>query len=201
MERERENPSRPREGIPRGRFVILTGPSGVGKDTLARGLLDAFPFRKVITCTTRNPRGNEEDGKAYHFLDTSSFKSGINEGEFVEWAQVYDHYYGVRQQDLEEPLQAGENLLLLVDVQGAKTLHPLFPHALLLFIAPPNKEVLEERIGARGTDNEESRKRRRIQVDEELAWSVHADRVLVNDLIDDVKEELHRCIEVFFEGR
>jgi guanylate kinase len=179
------------------RLIVLSAPSGAGKTTLCSRLLVDFPSLKLsISTTTRAPRGNEQNGIHYHFVDTATFEREIRDGFFAEWANVHGNYYGTSKKTLEEFFRAGFSVLLDIDVQGAASLKKSYgPRCTTLFIAPPNLAVLESRLRARGTDSEESIQRRMQNASREMARSSEFDQHLVNDDLDTTYSKLKRLID------
>lgn len=166
-----------------GLLLVLSAPSGAGKTTLARRLVDAIPEAHFsISATTRSPRGQERDGRDYFFLEYETFQSRIDEGEFVEWAEVHGHRYGTLQRTLDEALEQGQVALFDIDVQGGSTIKSKYPGAATVFILPPSMAELERRLRERQTDSEEVIARRmaaaRIECERGAA---QYDYVIVND--------------------
>ncbi len=136
-------------------LIVLSGPSGVGKDTI----LDIIkarkcPFRYIVTATTRQKRANEKQGIDYHFLSHEQFLHMKDNGKLLEWAEVYGNYYGVPSEEVIEALSSGEDVILKTDVQGAATIKKVLPQALLIFLMPPSMKTLEERLKRRDSDPE-----------------------------------------------
>ena len=139
-----------------GQLFIVSAPSGVGKSTIIRRVIASSPNLKFsISCTTRPIRSGEVDGKDYHFLSIEEFLSGINSGRFLEWAEVYGHLYGTDRRLIEKWLKAGNDVLLDIDVQGARLVHCAYPAAQTIFFLPPSMHVLQERLRNRATETEE----------------------------------------------
>ena len=144
-------------------LFLITAPSGAGKTTLCQNLMDAEPHvRRVITCTTRPPRANETQGIDYHFLDKSTFQKGIQNEDFLEYAEVYGNHYGTRKKDVFDQLEAGHDMLLNIDVQGAESVRkhafkdPELQKSLVtVFLSPPSLNELECRLRNRNTDRQE----------------------------------------------
>ena len=143
-----------------GLLFILSGPAGSGKTTICDALIESESIGRIITSTTRKPRTNEVDGVDYHFLSQLDFEDKIQKGLFFEYATVHNHYYGTQKSDILEPLMQGQNRLLNIDVQGAKTIASkaeadpdLKGKVVTLFIKPPNIEELAKRLQKRGTDS------------------------------------------------
>ncbi|MFO1380286.1 MAG: guanylate kinase, partial [Chitinivorax sp.] len=152
----------------RGNIFVVTAPSGAGKTTLVAALLAADPLiRLSVSYTTRAPREGEVDGKHYHFVRREDFLLRLQQGEFLESAEVYGNFYGTSQRWLQQQLDAGNDILLEIDWQGAQQVRALFPDAIGIFILPPSLEVLEQRLRSRAKDSEESIVRRMASAREE----------------------------------
>lgn len=150
-----------------GLLFIISGPAGSGKTTVCDALMKTESIERIITSTTRSPRTGEHDGIDYHFLNKADFQRKISAGLFFEYATVHNHFYGTQKTDIIEPLKAGHNRLLNIDVQGAKTIQMkaesdpfLKGKVVSIFIKPPNIDELEKRLKKRGTDSVEEIKRR-----------------------------------------
>ena len=173
------------------RVVVITGPSGVGKGTLIRLLREQLPELGLsISATTRDTRPGEEDGVAYHFLGDHEFDRLVMEGAFVEHAEYAGRRYGTLRSELERRTGAGEPVVLEIEVQGARQIRDAIPDALLVFIAPPSREALRERLVGRGTDEPEVVERRLRVAEEELAAQHEFAHVVVNDRLEDAVREL-----------
>lgn len=177
-------------------LFVISAPSGAGKTTLCSRLLQEFPdLRLSISCTTRAPRGQEQDGKEYFFLTTAEFENQIKNGRFAEWAQVHGYYYGTSKDTIEDAFQGGHPLLLDIDVQGASSLKKAFPReSILIFVSPPSLMVLEQRLRSRGTDSEETIRKRMNNAQKEMARQDEFQYVLVNDDLEKTYAELRRII-------
>ncbi len=168
-----------------GTAFVLSAPSGAGKTTLVKRLLEEFPdFGYSISCTTRAPRAGEEDGRDYHFLTVDEFRRTRDAGGFAEWAEVHGNFYGTPLAPLRDILEKGRDVLLDVDVQGAAQLKLSLANACLVFILPPSLEELERRLRSRGTDSEDVIARRLANARGEIAGGRWFDHVLVNDDLD-----------------
>ncbi|HET9199578.1 MAG TPA: guanylate kinase [Dehalococcoidia bacterium] len=173
-------------------LVTISGPSGVGKDSLMRALAESDPrLERVVTATSRPPRSDEEDGVAYFFLTKNEFERRVATGDFVEHAEVHGDYKGVLKAELERILRDGRDPLLQVDVQGAATIRSLIPQALTIFVKPESMEALIERRKRRGSMSDEEAERRAQDAHDELARADEFDHVVINktgDLSDSVEE-------------
>ena len=160
---------------------IVSAPSGSGKSTLVSRLLADVPdLMFSISYTTRKPRGSETDGQNYRFVSRENFETMVARDEFLEWAQVYDNYYGTHRGILEAALAQGKDLVLDIDVQGARQLKLAVPQAVTVFILAPSKQILEQRLRARGEDRDEVIERRLKQAAEEIGNYGAYDYVLIN---------------------
>lgn len=164
-----------------GRLFVLSGPSGAGKTTICERLLSAPGARRVVTCTTRPPRGDEQAEEDYHFLSEEEFDQKITERGFLEHAKVHDHRYGTPRDEVEAGLREGATLLLNIDVQGAQQLRDAgVGPATFVFVEPPDLETLRQRLESRGTDDQETIERRLRTAREEMKERDRFDRVIVN---------------------
>ena len=178
-----------------GRLFVLSGPSGVGKGTLREHALNNTPNLKYsISCTTRQPREGETDGIDYRFISRETFRDYISRELFLEYAHVHEDYYGTLRRDVMSELEAGHDVLLEIDVQGALQVKEKMPEAVLIFVAPPSVEVLTQRLRGRGTESEDSLKVRLSNALGELALKDKYDHVIVNDDLDSACDELRKII-------
>jgi guanylate kinase len=160
---------------------IISAPSGSGKSTLTRELLGRVPcLRFSVSYTTRAPRGQERDGQDYFFISRQEFQERIEKGEFLEYAEVFGNYYGTHSSELDRAAAGGLDLVLDIDVQGARQLKEKIPDAVTIFILPPNRQVLEERLRARSQDDDAEIARRLRDADAEIRNYFLYDYVLVN---------------------
>jgi guanylate kinase len=165
-----------------GHLYIVTAPSGAGKTTLVRMLLENDSgIRLSISYTTRAPRSGEQDGREYHFTDADTFRGMVGRGEFLEWAEVHGNYYGTSRLWIESEMAAGRDVLLEIDWQGAQQVRKLFPQAIGVFIMPPSMVELERRLTGRGTDSTEVITRRLAAAREEMRHVSEFDYVIIND--------------------
>jgi len=169
----------------RGNLFILSAPSGAGKSSLINALLKKHADMKVsVSHTTRAPRPGEENGVHYHFASTDEFKALIAEDDFFEWAQVFDNYYGTSKQAIESQLDAGIDVFLDIDWQGAQQVRKIMPSVKTIFILPPSKEELEQRLNNRGQDSAEVIASRMAKAQSETSHYNEYDFVIVNDDFD-----------------
>lgn len=174
----------------RGLLFVLSSPSGAGKSTISRMLLEAEPgLEQSVSATTRSIRPGEVDGRDYHFVDIEQFRAMVNENEFLEWAHVFGNRYGTPRGPVEEMLRAGRDVLFDIDWQGAQQLHQIAGGDVVrIFILPPSIAELERRLRARGTDSEEVIVGRMSRAAAEISHWDGYDYVLVND-------DVERCFE------
>lgn len=179
---------------PRGRLYVVSGPSGVGKSTVLAGLREARPdLYYSVSVTTRSPRPGEQDGVAYHFVDTATFAGMIDRGELLEHASYAGHGYGTPAGPVERHLADGEDVLLEIEVQGARQVRRapgLGPEAILVFLAPPSREELVRRLAQRGTEDKQALAARLAAADAELAAEPEFDCVVVNTTVAEAVAEL-----------
>lgn len=160
---------------------IVSAPSGSGKSTLVSRLLAGDPgLRFSVSYTTRQPRGHEVEGQSYHFVTREDFEAMIARGEFLEWAEVFGNYYGTHQGVLEEAQATGKDLVLDIDVQGARQLKNKVPEAVTIFVLAPSRQILEQRLRARGEDRDDVIARRLRDAAEEIRRYKAYDYVVIN---------------------
>ncbi len=181
-------------------IVVVSGPSGVGKDTLLERMEElhsGLNFHFVVTATTRAPRAGEADGVNHYFLSRDQFQDMIRNDELLEWAEVYGNSYGVPKAQASDALAAGKHVLCRVDVQGAARIRTLVPEALFVFVLPPDKDALRRRLIERGPNPEDSIEQRLKAADGEIAQASQFDEQLINhdDRLDEIVEELVGIIE------
>jgi guanylate kinase len=173
------------------KVFVITGPSGVGKGTLIRGLLERVPELELsVSATTRAPRPGEEDGVDYHFLTPEQFETRVKAGDFVEHANYSGNRYGTLRSDLERRLASGAGVVLEIEVQGARQVRSAMPEAVAVFIAPPSRAALRARLVGRGTDSAEQVDERLRTAERELEAQPEFAHVVVNDRLEQATDEL-----------
>ncbi len=183
----------PRRGI----ILIVSAPSGAGKTTISRAALKAIAgLEPSISLTTRSPREGEVDGVDYHFVSDADFTRRLNAGELAEWAQVFDHRYGTPRGPLEAAVAGGRDILLDIDIQGARQIRKSYPNdAVTIFVLPPSFQALEQRLRGRGTETEAAIQHRlRRARDEARAWPEY-DYLIINTEISDSLARLKAVVE------
>jgi guanylate kinase len=177
-------------------LFVVTGPSGVGKGTLIRELLQRLPGLELSTsATTRAPREGERQGADYHFLSEEEFDQRLAEGDFMEHAAYSGHRYGTLASEVEPRLEQGVGVVLEIEVQGARQVRARMPEAVLVFVAPPSPDALRERLEGRGTDAPEQIELRLRVAEEELAAQPEFSHVIVNDEVERAAGELSALVE------
>jgi len=185
------------------KLIIISAPSGAGKTTIVRYLLDSgLNLGFSVSATTRAPRGNEKDGVDYFFLTVPEFRKRIENNDFVEWEEVYtDLFYGTLKSELERILDKGNHVIFDVDAKGGINLKKIFGNkSIALFILPPSVEELEKRLVNRGTDEPEKIRMRIIKAREELEFANQFDFVIINHRLDKAKEEALNIVSSFLEN-
>lgn len=178
-----------------GNLFIISAPSGAGKTSLVRALLDINPQIDLsVSYTTRNPRPGEIDGRDYHFVSRETFLAMMKGGEFLESAEVYGNLYGTSQTWIAQENAKGHDILLEIDWQGAAQVRRLFPHCLSIFILPPSLDALEQRLKGRGKDNDEVIARRLAAVRDDVAHVAEFDYVIINDNLNEALRELNSVV-------
>jgi len=174
----------------RGKLIVLSGPGGVGKSTVAKALKDSSGLHVSVSATTRAPRFNEIEGVDYHFVSQDEFDQSIARDEFLEWAEFAGNRYGTPRKAVEEALDSGLSVLLEIEISGARQVKEKMPDAVLVFLEPPTWEELVSRLEGRGTDSPERRAARLALAQEEMAAASFFDKVLINEEVEKVVASL-----------
>ena len=178
-----------------GNLFIMTAPSGAGKTTLVRLLLERDPRIGVsISHTTRPPRPGEEDGREYHFISVPAFLEKIDQNEFLEWARVHENYYGTSERWIGTEMDSGRDVLLEIDWQGAQQVRKVFPQAIGIFVLPPSMAVLEARLSGRGTDRADAIARRIAAARDEMRHVDEFDYAIINDSLQQAADDLQAVV-------
>jgi guanylate kinase len=179
----------------RGIIFVLSAPSGAGKTSLSKYITATMPdVVQVVTCTTRAPRPGEQDGREYHFLSRQAFEQRMAAGDFLEWAQFNGQLYGTLRQSVEAAIAVGQDVLLVIDVQGAAHHRKAGLEAVYVFVLPPSWAVLAERLRARGSESASTQAQRLLVARQELAHYTAYDYVVINDQLDNAVETLQAII-------
>ncbi|MCH5229006.1 MAG: guanylate kinase [Muribaculaceae bacterium] len=185
----------------KGKIIVLSAPSGSGKSTIIRELIKdpSLHLGFSISATSRQPRGEEKHGKEYFFFTEEEFMRNVEEGNFVEWEEVYPGVcYGTLESEVNRITESGHNLIMDVDVKGALNIKKRFGRdAVTIFIMPPDKKTLEERLKNRGTDSEETIKKRLQKSEYELSFSNQFDHIVINDDLKDAVSKVENTIKEF----
>jgi guanylate kinase len=180
---------------------VISGPSGVGKGTVVRRLLDSRPDLVFsVSATTRRPRPGEVDGVHYRFVTDREFDDMIEAEAFLEWARIFDHRSGTPMAAVGGALAEGKDVLLEVDVQGARSVRERVPDAVLVFLQPPSEEELARRLRARGTEAGPALERRLSEARREMAEAPHFDHIVMNDRVEDAVAEVLAIIDAQRKG-
>ena len=188
----------------KGKMLIVSAPSGSGKSTIVQWLMQAHPELNLyfsVSCTSRAPRGSEQDGVEYFFLTPEEFRSKIQNDEFLEYEEVYtDRFYGTLKSQVDNQLEAGQNVVFDVDVKGGVNIKKFYgDEALSLFIQPPSVEELRKRLIGRATDTPEAIEQRLAKAEYELTFAPQFDCVIVNDDLEIAKQEALKTIKSFLD--
>jgi guanylate kinase len=183
------------------KVFVITGPSGVGKGTLIRGLLERVPELELsVSATTRAPRPGEEDGVDYHFLTPGQFEARVAAGDFVEHATYSGNRYGTLRSELERRLRSGAGVVLEIEVQGARQVRRAMPDAVAVFIAPPSRDALRARLVGRGTDSADEVDARLRTAERELESQPEFGHVVVNDRLEEATGALVSIVRAEMDG-
>ena len=179
-----------------GKLIVVTGPSGVGKGTLLKKLLECYPDRLLfsISATTRSPRSGEEHGREYFFWTRAEFEEKRDLGEFLEWAEYAGNLYGTPRQPIQAAIALGKIVLLEIELEGARQVAQSFPTAKRIFIAPPSMQILEERLRQRSTDSDEQISKRLAHAKLEVAAADEFNISIVNDDLETAIQQLENAM-------
>lgn len=186
-----------------GKIIVISAPSGCGKSTIINAILDAgdIYMRFSVSATNRSPRDGEVDGVHYHFMSTDEFRNAIAENRFIEWEEVYPgRYYGTLTSEVENAINAGDNIILDIDIKGALNVKRHFGNlALTIFILPPDIDTLRRRLETRGTDDPEAINQRVAKAEYEISFAGQCDMRITNDNLDTAIAETRQAIISFLE--
>lgn len=179
-----------------GILLVVSGPSGAGKGTICDAIRKKFPqLNYSVSMTTREPRKGEVEGKSYFFRTNEEFEKLIDEDAFLEYAKVYDHYYGTPKKRALDLIGDGKSVLLEIDIQGAMQVKKRYPKGVFIYIVPPSLDILSGRLHHRGTDTEEVIQKRLSQITSELAMAHQYDYIVVNDVLEDAVHKVCCILE------
>jgi guanylate kinase len=195
MDHNPESPPRqsvePTAAPKRGRLFVISAPSGAGKTSLVKALLERHPELKLsVSHTTRKPRPHELQGREYHFVSVPEFQKLVAQGQFLEHAQVFDNYYGTGRQTVERLLASGTDVVLEIDWQGARQVRQGLPECITIFILPPSRQALQERLERRQTDSAETIARRLRDAVSDMRHACEFDYIVVNDRFEQAVDDL-----------
>jgi guanylate kinase len=187
----------------KGKLVIISAPSGAGKSTIVKHLLDSgINLEFSVSATIREPRGEEKNGKEYYFLSVDEFRTRVSRGEFIEWEEVYkDQLYGTLKSEIERIWAKGNHVLFDVDVKGGINLKNIFKHeAISVFIMPPSVKELKKRLIHRGTDNRLKIRMRVAKALKEMKLADQFDNIVVNDIIEEAQNDVYNLVYSFLKN-
>ncbi len=175
----------------RGKMFIISGPSGVGKGTIVKALMETrSDIFLSVSATTRPPRKGEQDGVHYHFIDAARFRALIEEDSFLEYAEYVGNFYGTPKKYVDDAMAEGKDVILEIDVQGATQVSSKRPDAVTIFVVPPSWETLEQRLRDRGTDSEEKLQKRLVRAKVELQAAASYQYMVINDTVEKAVREV-----------
>lgn len=178
----------------KGKLIVISGFSGAGKGTVVKKLVEKYGYSLSVSATTREPRKGEVDGKDYYFKTVDEFRNLIDYNGFIEWAQYVDNYYGTPRKFVEQEMEAGRDVILEIEVQGAMNVKRQYPDALLIFITAPSAQALRERLIGRGTEAQEVIDKRMKRAKEEAEDIIEYEYIAINDDLDECVNTVHSII-------
>ena len=185
----------------KGKLLVFSAPSGAGKTTIVRSVLQEFPdLAFSISATTRKKRESEIEGKHYFFISEEEFQKKIEKNEFVEWEKFYDYYYGTLKKYIDNLINKSINVVLEVDVKGALNIKNVYPDCVLIFVMPPSFDTLKERLIKRNTESKEDLEKRLERVELELSYTDKFDFVIINDDLEKAKNEAKKIVKNILNG-
>ncbi|MDD3430384.1 MAG: guanylate kinase [Oscillospiraceae bacterium] len=177
-------------------LIVVSGPSGSGKDTVVKALMEKYPTVEIsVSATTREKRPGEKEGVNYYYMSVSDFEKKLADGEILEHTCYCGNYYGTPKAEVDYRIEHNIPVVLVIEVEGAKNIKKQYPHSTTVFVRPPSYEELSNRLRGRGTENEEVIQVRLARAVEEMEYAVDYDYVIVNDAVEDCVEELYAIIE------
>jgi guanylate kinase len=178
----------------RGLLLVISGPSGAGKGTICKSLLDKHDFWISVSATTRQPRQGEIDGKNYYFITKENFKNRIEQGDFLEYAEVYGNFYGTPKSSVLQMIDSGKDVILEIDIQGALKVKEAFKEGIFIFILPPSMEELKQRIIRRGSETPDSLMTRFKSAYKEINYVSKYSYAVVNDTVDEAVKKIESIV-------
>lgn len=178
------------------KLVVVSGPAGVGKDTVVANLLEKYDcFSLSVSATTRAPRGTEQHGINYYYFSQEEFVAKIENNEFIEYAKYGSNYYGTLRSDVEERIRNGKTVILVIEVKGAANIKKIYPDSLSIFVMPPSEEILESRLRGRQTECEADIQKRLAIAQSEMQERVNYDFIIVNDELENAVNDAYEIIK------